>query len=76
MTKDVLKESLEKGYRSFFVKTNDGSRGKTYYNDKLEDGKIPVYLIDGRFNPLKNSAGENVVIYCPPNSLKIIGYTH
>lgn len=52
----------------YLVQTKTGVRGRTYYEKKLINGKIPVYKEISKFNYSEKA------ILCDPDSLKIIGF--
>ncbi|NJO01309.1 MAG: hypothetical protein HC880_06110 [Bacteroidia bacterium] len=45
-----------------------------YHEDKLIQGRVPVYLLDGQFNPVRDTMGTQQRILCPPDTLKVIGF--
>lgn len=61
-------------YHSYFVRTPKGELGVAYHEDKLIQGRVPVYLLDGQFNPVRDTMGTQQRILCPPDTLKVIGF--
>ena len=57
------------------VLTKNGKRGRTYCNDLLINGKVPVYLAE-EYNDKDNyfEFSETKKLLCSPESLTIIGY--
>lgn len=65
---------LNRPHHSYFVRTPNGKIGRAYHEDSLVEDKVPVYLVDKYFNPIKDSTGNQKKIFCVPKSLRIIGF--
>lgn len=65
---------LNRPHHSYFVRIPDGKIGRAYHEDALIEDKVPVYLVDSNFNPLRDADGKQLKVLCFPKSLRIIGF--
>ena len=71
MQRDVFRRSNS----SYFVRTPNGELGRAYHEENLIEYKVPVYLVDDTFNPLKDHQGKCLKRLYNPQDLVIIGVT-